>query len=316
MTSMNAPLAVRLTEKITGAGIMLDRTGLTPCGGGADNLVFAARTIEGRPLVVKAPLRQGARYGTAAWAAKALAARGVPAPEVLWCDASICVETLCPGVPLTGAADRLDTSDSTPHPVVLRATGDAGALLRSAHGVLVHGYGRLTPAGAGPHGSLLESLLPDTTGVPRTDPTGGLASSARRVVFDNLWRLNDLGPRLVLGDCAARHIFLDTHTGTISGFIDLESARGGDPVADVAGFSVREHPQVTQALLDGYFPSGPSIDQAWALTLHRARIAMFLLLFHTSRSEHDIARRIADCLTADLAAITAETPTVLPAHLR
>lgn len=315
MTPTNAPLAARLSEKITGAGIKLDRTGLTPRGGGADNLVFAARTIEGRPLVVKAPLRQGARYGTAAWAAKALAARGVPAPEILWCDASICVETLCPGVPLTGAADRLDTSDSTPHPAVLRAAGEAGALLRRAHSIPVHGYGRLNPAGAGPHGSLLESLLPEATGVLRTDPTGGPAPSARRVVSDNLWRLNDRGPRLLLGDCAARHIFFDTHAGTISGFIDLESARGGDPLADVAGFSVREHPQLTRILLNGYFPSGPSIDQAWALTLHRARIAMFLLLFHTSRNEHDIARRIADCLAADLAAITAETPTALPAHL-
>jgi aminoglycoside phosphotransferase (APT) family kinase protein len=315
MTAGKSSLAARLAERITSVGIALDRTGLAPCAGGADNLVFACHTVEGRELIVKVPLREVSRYGTAAWAGKALAQRGVPAPQVLWHDDSICVETRCPGAPLTGAAGRLDTWDAAPQPAVVRAATEAGGLLRRVHSIAVRGYGRLTSTGTGPHRTLHESFSDVTEGL-RTDPTGGLATTACEVVSKNVWRLADKGARLLLGDCAARHIFLNTATGMISGFIDLESARGGHPLADVAGLSVREHPQVTRALLDGYFPTGIGIDELWALTIHRVRIATFLLLFHSRRSEHTSTRRFANSLTADLAAITSETPTALPAFLQ
>jgi phosphotransferase family enzyme len=200
-------------------------------------------------------------------------------------------------------------------PAVVRAATEAGGLLRRVHSIAVRGYGRLTSAGTGPHLSLHESLSGLTDGL-RPDPTGGLATTACKAVSNNVWRLADKGARLLLGDCAARHIFFNTATGMISGFIDLESARGGHPLADVAGFSVREHPQVARALLSGYFPTGIGIDDLWALTIHRVRIATFLLLFHARRYEHAVIRRFVDCLAADLAAITSETPTALPAHLQ
>jgi aminoglycoside phosphotransferase (APT) family kinase protein len=317
MTPADSQVTARLTEKITAAGITLDRAGLRPCAGGADNLVFAARTTDGRDLIVKTPLRPGtSRYGTAAWTARVLTSHGIPAPQVIWHDTSACVETRCAGTPLTGAAERLDTSGTTPQPATLAAARQAGALLRIAHAIPAAGYGRLTPAGTGPHRSLLNSIQAETAGTPPPGPAGQLACEARRVVSASLWRLDDPGPRLLVGDCAARHIYLDPCTGTISGFIDLESARGGHPLADVAGFSVREHPQLTLALLDGYFPAGPGTGDLWALTIHRARIAAFLLLFHTGRGEHDIAGRLAAMLTADLAAITSATPAALAAHLQ
>ncbi|WP_160150650.1 phosphotransferase family protein [Nonomuraea solani] len=312
---MHAAVAARLTETIASAGIVLDRSGLTLFGAGADNIVFAGHTLDGRALIVKTPRRERPRYGTAAFAARALARHRVPAPEVLFHDASICVETRCPGVPLTGAEGLLDTWDSTPYPAMLRAAKEAGALLRRAHTIAVHGYGRLTPTGSGPHHTLLDSLLPHPAPPAIAAPAGGLAQAAHRAVSGHLWRLRDAGPRLLVGDCAARHIFLNPADGAISGFIDLESARGGHPLADIAGFSVREHPQMAQALLHGYFPDGVELDRAWALTLHRARIASSLLLFHTRRGENEPAHRIADCLAADLAAITSHSPTVLPAHL-
>lgn len=313
MRAERGAIAVQLAHRLNRAGVSLDQTGLIPLSRGADNLVFAARTIDGQAVVVKTPLRQPARYGTAAWAGRALAREQIPAPQVLWCDEAACVETLCPGVPLTGSAGQLDTSRDIPHPLVLYAAEDAGALLRRAHDIQVRGFGKLNALGVGQPGSLSDSLLPDADRASRPQETGGLAAAARRLLADNLWRLHDRGPRLLLGDCAARHTFADPATGTATGFIDLESARGGDPHADVAGFSVREHPQVTQALLDGYFPDGPTVDQAWALTLHRARISAFLLQFHLRRDELDVAQRTVDILSADLKAITTETPTTLPA---
>lgn len=100
----------------------------------------------------------------------------------------------------------------------------------------------------------------------------------------------------------------------MTGFIDLESARGGDPMADLAGFSIREHPALTQALLEGYFPDGATVDHAWALTLHRARIAARLMVFHLARREHQPAGRLAALLTADIHAIRTQAPAVTPAQ--
>jgi aminoglycoside phosphotransferase (APT) family kinase protein len=317
MPSAHAQTIPQLTRKITGAGITLDQAGLTPCAGGADNLVFAARTGEGLDLVVKTPRRPGtARYGTAAWAARTLASHQIPAPLVIWHDTTACAETRCSGIPLTGTADRLDTSGTTPLHAALRAARQAGALLRAAHSIAVVGYGKLTPDGTGLYQSLLDSIRAESARTVVPGPHERVATAASGILPGILQRLDDPGPRLLLGDCAARHIYLDPPTGTISGFIDLESARGGHPLADIAGFSVREHPQLTQALLAGYFPAGPDHGDLWALTIHRARIAASLLLFHAGRGEHDPADRLADALTADIAAITSGNPTALPAHLQ
>ncbi len=315
MTSGSAQ-AAWLAGKITAAGIPLAQASLTPAPGGADNLVFTATTTGGAKLIIKTPRRPAtARYGTAAWAAATLASHGIPAPKVLWHDSEACAETRCVGMPLTGTAGRPDTTGTTADPATLHAARQAGALLRKVHAITVAGYGRLTPAGTGPCQSLLDSMLQET---PQAPPgrAGQLAGKAWRVVTEHREHLDDPGPRLLLGDCAARHIYLNPRTDAITGFIDLESARGGHPLADVAGFSVREHPQITRALLDGYFPADPAPADLWALTLHRARIAAHLLLFHSSRGEDEAAARLTAPLAADITAITRGTPTALPAQPR
>lgn len=320
-TSTNAwpsPPVAELAARIRAAGIPLDQTGLTAYAAGADNAVFAARAIDGRHLIVKTPLRPNPRYATASWACAALTACGVPVPRILWhgtwIGGAACIETRCTGLPLTGTPDRLDTTGTTPSEPAVQAARQAGALLRIAHSITVGGYGKLSPAGTGTHRSLATSISPDLNSLLAPDPTGGLADTARRLVAANLWRLYDGGPHLLLGDCAARHIFHDPDTAQVTAFIDLESARGGDPLADLAGFSVREHPDLSSALLDGYFPEGATIDQTWALTLHRVRIATHLLLFHLTRGQYQPAEHLADLLVADMNAITSEAPTVLPAH--
>lgn len=317
MKAWPSPAVEDLAARIRAAGIPLDRTGLSTYAGGADNVVFAARAIDGRHLIIKTPLRPGSRYATAAWTSAELATRGVPAPRVLWHGAwnggAACVETRCPGLPLTGSPDRLDTTGRLPTQPAIQAARQAGAMLRITHSIVVGGYGRLSSAGTGPHGSLAASINPGPATRSMPDAAGGLVDSAHRILTANLWRLYDGGPHLLLGDCAARHIFHDPDTGQVTGFIDLESARGGDPLADLAGFSVREHRDMSRALMDGHFPEGVTVDQAWALTLHRVRIAAHLLQFHLSRGQCQPAERLADLLVADMRAITSEAPTILPA---
>ncbi len=310
MTSADEQLVRSLTCRITAAGITLVSPGLTRVPGGADNLVFTARTPAGRELIVKTP-RAGreARYATAAWASRTLASHGIPAPEVIWHDASSCVEAKCAGQPLTGDTSIQDTSGIEPSPAALRAARRAGTMLRRVHDITVAGYGKLRSDGTGPHTSLLDSLRSDThhAPLPPSAPAG-----TRSVIDRALPELGEPVPRLLLGDCAARHIYADPVTAGITGLIDLESARGGDPLADLAGFSIREHPRLTSSLLSGYFPSGASRMQQWALTIHRARIAEHLLRFHASLGEHAQADRFAAVLAAEFAAITARDPSRCP----
>jgi aminoglycoside phosphotransferase (APT) family kinase protein len=291
---------------------------MRPYASGADNKVLAARTTDGRNIVVKVPRGPGSRYGTAAWASAALTAHDVPAPQILWHDSwdggAACVETRCAGLPLTGAARRLHTTGSVIGDQERQAARHVGTLLRRVHSVTVGGYGRLTANGTGRHPSLESSILAALSPQPGADPAARLTTLARRLVADNLWRLRDPGPRLLLGDCAARHVFYDPATGQVTGFIDLESARGGDPMADLAGFSLREHPGLTRELIKGYFPEGATSDHAWALTVHRSRIAAHLMMFHLARGEYQPARHLAGLLAADMRAITTRAPAVMPAQ--
>ncbi|MGR7000736.1 phosphotransferase [Yinghuangia aomiensis] len=115
------------------------------------------------------------------------------------------------------------------------------------------------------------------------------------------------------GDAAARHAFVAA-PGAVTALIDWESARGGDPLADVAAFTIREHLDVAAAFTTAYFPEPPEPAQRWALTVHRIRIAAALTRFHHDHGEHAPAARLAHVLADDLAAAHADHPTVLPVH--
>lgn len=149
-----APSGGALAARIRAAGIPVDHHGLAPHASGADNQVLAARTTEGRDLIVKVPRRPADRYGTAAWAAAALAECGVPAPRVLWHGTwdggAACVETRCPGIALTGTPGRLDTAGTVIRQGRARAAGRTARRFPAAQGPCRHGQ-RIRPAHRGRH---------------------------------------------------------------------------------------------------------------------------------------------------------------------
>jgi aminoglycoside phosphotransferase (APT) family kinase protein len=98
----------------------------------------------------------------------------------------------------------------------------------------------------------------------------------------------------------------------ITGIVDLESVRGGDPLSDLAGWSLQEHPLLTTALLTGYFGHPPDEATRVALTLYRLRIASALLRFHLSRGELFSAATKGRQIQADLDDLAAATPRALP----
>ncbi|WP_035847315.1 phosphotransferase family protein [Kitasatospora azatica] len=277
---------------------------------GADNLPFAFRAPDGQNLVVK--IRKSTavpRYATAAWASARLRAAGVPAPQVLWHDQDACVETRCPGRPLdhtgTGTADTA-------------AAARAGETLRRIHGLTVTGFGRIDAAnGTGRYASSRDWLRAATnTALPTTLPGDALAllQRAYRTLHLGARLMPRTHPRLLHGDFVARHVFTDGQD--TSGVIDLESVRGGDPLADLAGFSLQETPELTRALFAGYFEGTRPVKALMPLVLCRLRIAVSLLQYHASCKDTalielrtaQIASELDDLSSGDLALIPRITP--------
>jgi aminoglycoside phosphotransferase (APT) family kinase protein len=291
-----------LTTLLAGADVTGPYTDLVPLVAGEDNQVYTT-AVAGRDLVVKAARTSRVRAGVAAWAAARLAAVGVPAPTVLGYRGRLLVETRCPGTPL----DQHHTS----HSRSANLAAQAGRLLLRIHTVPVRGYGRLDTGGVGLrpclHSWLLRlPALPPTA----TADTQALRAQARQALRHHLPLLAGVPAVLLHGDWTARHVIVKD--GRITGVVDLESVRGGDPLADVAGWSLQEPAELSHGLYAGYFTSPPDRPTRMRLALYRVRIAAAMLAQHLAKAEHtQLTLRTAQ-LQADLADLSCQQPAAQP----
>jgi len=282
-----------LLAALTAAGFDSTDARFTPLRPGTDSLPFAAATRDGDELVVKVR-RAGSRsrYPTAAWASARMNEAGVPAARVLWHSEEACVETRCQGRPIEA---------DPPQPGDLNAAVHAGEILRRLHTIEVGGFGQLDGHGIGRYPTLQDWFLAlPTGGIPIVDglDLSGLLHRTRLIIEVGSGRLPQSSPRLLHGDWVGRHLFADGHR--IIGVVDLESARGGNPLAELAGWSLREPAQMTEALLTGYFDGPPPAEHLLPLVLFRLRIALSLLHLHASCADQDMVRLRAAQIRADL----------------
>ncbi|WP_027343904.1 phosphotransferase family protein [Hamadaea tsunoensis] len=259
---------------------------------GHDNHVYATR-CDGIDLLVKTPRTSQVRYSTAAWAATRLAVAGVPGPRVIGYSDQLLIETRCPGTALAN------------HLLNPATVEQVGALLRRLHTVTVTGFGQLDATGTGRHATAEQWLmrLPDL-GTTANREQHQLHAAALRAIREHLPLLAGEPARLLHGDLTASHIIVDTphRPGElrVTGFVDLESARGGDPLADLAGWSLNEPAAHIRPLLDGYFAEPPTAAHLLRLVLYRIRISMATLARHLAEHEQPAADLRTAQLRADL----------------
>ncbi|MFJ2578399.1 phosphotransferase family protein [Kitasatospora aureofaciens] len=282
-----------LVDALAAAGFDATDAHFVPLKSGTDSLPFAATTRDGHQLVVKVR-RAGSRsrYPTAAWASARMREAGIPAAEILWHSREACVETRCPGRPIEA---------EPPTPQDLDAATHAGEVLRRLHSIEVGSFGQLDGHGIGQHATIqgwFLSLAPRST--PSRDGLDlpALLHRTRFILDVGSGRLAQGPPRLLHGDWVGRHLFTDGRQ--ITGVVDLESVRGGDPLAELAGWSLREPAPMTEALFDGYFDGPIPADRLLPLVLFRLRIAYSLLHFHAACDDQDMVRLRAAQLQADL----------------
>ena len=303
---MTAPAAVdaELEVVLAAAGRAGGHTPLVALPGGRDNRLYAT-AVGGRELVVKVPrTSRRVRYAVAAWVAARLAEAGIPAPIVLGYTDRLSVETRCPGSPL-------DDPCRPPHISNHDLAATAGRLLRRIHALPVGGFGRLDAHGVGLRPTL-QSWIPQLPPLPPTASPDlhALRAQVQQVLRHHAPRLPTGPARLLHGDWTARHIITDKTA--ITGVVDLESVRGGDPLTDLAGWSLQEAATHTAGLLAGYFNQPPDHTARTVLVIYRLRIAACLLVHHVTDDDvSGVALRTAQ-LHADLADLSCDQPAAMP----
>ncbi|MDG4834870.1 aminoglycoside phosphotransferase family protein [Solwaraspora sp. WMMD1047] len=296
------PTVARL---LAAAGINEPHPLLSKLDQGEDNTLYVT-TVADQDLVVRVRRGLTDRYAVAAWASRTLSNARVPVARVLGVTEGVAVETRCPGGPLASAR----STTARPAGKDVEVAVEAGRLLRRIHTVPVIGFGKLDLTGHGHGGTPHDWLVAHRIGHATDNDLTVLLTRVHQVIRHHAASLSGAPTRLLHGDWKAAHII--AADGEITGVVDLESARGGHPLADVAGWSLREHPALTDALIHGY--ASPDWDTATAvtLTLLRLRIAAALLRYHLDHQDTANAQLRVRQLRADLHDLTAGRPRTTP----
>lgn len=271
-----------------------------PLGRGCDNAVVAVTASDGRDLVVRVAVSGRARFDTARTAGLRAAERDIPVPEVLWHDQRACVETRLPGIPLADTAHQ--------EPAVRSAAAEhAGRLLRRWHAIAAEGFGALDEDGRGRHATFASWLL----ALPEPASTG-LGQHTFQRAAGVLAEYSGFQPasRLLHGDLVGRHLLCEGRA--ITGVIDLDSARAGDPLSEIAGWTLRGPADLREPLIGGYFSAAPTARELARIAVYRVRIVLSMLAFHTARGDDAYAAALAGVLTCDVDDLADNRPRLLP----
>jgi Ser/Thr protein kinase RdoA (MazF antagonist) len=277
------PVAViaSAVRRATGAGLVRHERVLA----GLTNEVYGATAADGQAVVVRISHAPGPQFEQERWAIGRCREAGVPVPEILDLEhgvsvpggageerVSICVERTLPGEPL----GRIVRARGPGDPVSDALLREAGVVLARIHTIPTVGYGPLDGGGRGGWPSwdafLLERLEAPTTRerverVRRASPDGGRVADALEAAAGVLRArrgvLRAWPARLVHHDYEPWHLFAAATPGAarLTGVIDHESCRGGDPAYDLAQWHVVHDVYAPVApLVDGYRAAGGWTD--------------------------------------------------------
>lgn len=297
---MTAPLPV------TEAALALERAGIeytgvpAPLGRGCDNAVVAATASDGRELVVRVAISGRARFNIAQLAGQRAAEQDIPVPAVLWHDQRACVETRLPGAAL---ADTSDQETATR----IAAAEHAGRLLRRWHNTEAIGFGALDEHGRGRYPDFASWLL----ALPDREATGLDQHTFQRaagVLAEHSGALPK--SRMLHGDLVGRHLLCQG--GAITGVIDLDSARAGDPLSEISGWTLRGPADLQEPLIGAYFSASPTAGQQARIAVYRVRILLSMLAFHVARRDDTYTAALSDVLTCDVDDLARDQPRLLP----
>lgn len=211
---------------------------------GEVNEVYDVKTEDGN-LIVRISREEENRFFPEKWAIEKSGEAGVPVPEVLLIDEAedndkkmwVVVETKLHGESLDRIADLSEVG-------MKQITEQAGEILAKIHSVTTKGFGRVNKDGVGDCDSwksyMLRSLRPQQVkGTLESAKRAGIATTqidqALRIIGDNSKLYEGVSPHLLHGDFGPKHILVGE--GLITGIIDFENCKSGDPTFDFSWWS-------------------------------------------------------------------------------
>jgi len=192
----------------------------------------------------------------------------------------------------------------------LRRFGTQAALLARLHATETKGYGALDAAGRASFQSWDAYVLYEagkwaarlsTQQHEDGAPLRRLVARALDEMRANRDVFAEAESRLLHGDPKPDHIFVDESL-SITGIIDFGDVRAGDPVFDIAWWSVLHEPTWPSAWLTSDYPEWEHMpDVAERLRLHRLFVAVVLGSFGVETQKPYLSERAAVTLDQHLA---------------
>jgi len=278
-----------LVEKATGANIVAKRKLIL----GEVNEVYEATNSKDKSVIVRISRREDPQFAGEKWAINKSKEAGVPAPEILLIETvsdkdtplTFCIEEKLQGEPLNSQLDQLSGDEKR------RLVMSAGEILGRIHSVNTAGFGNIDQHGIGSKEKWAKFMLRDEKDIERLRRVAskvglgsGLIDRAFRTIRDADIIYEAVSPHLIHGDYGPKHILV--HEGKISGIIDFEGCKSGDPAWDFAWWDFFQSPGLpTNWLMDGYENKsffGP--DFKTRLRLVRLALSLTLLDYYDSEN--------------------------------
>ena len=263
---------------------------LRPLTGGTNNRTFVAKH-ETQAWVVRLEAAGGVQLRRA-YAAQMLARRaGVAVPEIVDCHLDThhgeqymwMIEELIPGVHFEPMAfDQPERNALAFH---------LGQQLRMLHSITVDAFGIMPPDPWDMmQPTFAASIEHEMTRIPRALKRAGMDLTVLPYVADVYAMLRDGYsdlPRLCHGDCATSNILVDQ--GRVTGLIDWEWAKGGDPASNIAYWAFWQDDSIAlDALLAGYQPDEPARFRARVLAYRVVTATELILVYMEHGGPEDI----------------------------
>lgn len=284
-----------VVRRATGAGLASQERILD----GHSCEVHGVLTEDGRALIVRVAWRPGPIFEREAWPIAAARRVGLPTPEVLLTEhtnlegqaVSFNVQQRLPGLLIHRLRRRLSDAD------LETLTRQAGGYLAALHAISIPGpgpigpTGRLDPSLATDRDDIIEGLAERSGYLIERGIDRVLVEGAAGVVMDHVELLRGAPVRLIHGDWSLANLLSDGRS--ITGVVDWEGARGGDPTCDLTSWDQWHDsgPTATRILLEAYEEAGGVLDDCFP--------------------QRRLVRRIADLHHAAVHFIATERPDLL-----
>ncbi|OGM11393.1 hypothetical protein A2Z22_01255 [Candidatus Woesebacteria bacterium RBG_16_34_12] len=280
---------------------------------GEANEVYDVKT-EGGNLIVRISRSGENRFIPEKWAIEKARRVGVPAPEILLITKGkdkgkriyVSVETKLPGVPLGQLIETKSLSEAE----TKRIVQNAGGMLAKIHSIIPKKFGRLHRTGIGKYNTWVSYMLSPLeeeqiealkkSAVKNSITTGDI-DKALQILKDQRSVYQGITPHLLHGDFGPKHILVES--GKISGILDFENVKSGDPIYDFSWWSYfsKNRPPI-EWLKEGY-EKVASLPYDFDLKLRLGRLRLGAdFIWYYDMEDHDVGLTVAkENLQEDLA---------------